>query len=128
MKLETLESIWEVGRKYTIVKYSEMGFPHAIQFTAKAMTIEPWAQYPKIARLICLPKGKRNGIVIRLNPKSMFLLFDGWVKPDVNMYRDFDFANNGQVECKKTLLCFSPEYMEIARNSVKSELCLCANY
>ena len=128
MKLETINSIWENGRKYTLVKFNDFGFPYSMPFTAHDFRIQPYAQYPETGLLVIKPKGKRNLRGIRIYPHSKFLIFKGWVDPDVEMYRDYDFSDDGQVECKKSLLCFASEYMEIARNSVLPELCLCASY
>ena len=128
MKLETLNSIWENGRKYTLVKFNDLGFPYAIKLTAKELIIEKYAQYPETARLVFKQKGKRKLRQVRIYPHTTFVLFRDWVEPDVNMYRDFNYDDSGKVECSKSLLCFSDEYLRIARESVPNEKCVAAYY
>lgn len=116
MKLATIESILEVGRKYTLVKFTDYGFPYAVQFKPKAFVIKPYAQYPETAYLQFRAKGMQRDNTIRIMPTDKFLIFRGWVKPDVDMYKGMG----------ESLVCFADEYIDIARNSIEPELCLFA--
>ena len=102
-----------IGQKYTVVKFGEMGFIFALQITLMESKITPYAQYQETVVLAFKQKGKRNIRQIRIFERDDYLVYEGWVSVNTEMY--VEQLSDG---CKRSLLSFDREYLQIAKRSV----------
>lgn len=106
------------GLQYTLVKYGEIGFVFAVKMTLAEIRVESYAQYPETTMLVFKQKGKRKLRGLRLMPRDRFIIWEGWVDPNVDIYArtvDTSFGPNTGFE---SFLSFSEEYMTRALASV----------
>lgn len=79
---EAVEQLTQ-GRKVTIVKFSEFGFPVVINTVIDKVVVEPYAQYKESLKIIHKPKRKRSLYANRIIPKDALLVYDGWLDIDL---------------------------------------------
>lgn len=103
------------GKKYTFVGFSEFGFPLSIQFVLNEIQIKKYAQYENIPHLIIRPKKCRSLRVKRIFPEDKFIIWEGWINPNVNMWDTSD--KNGFAQSK--FISFSDGYLKEALTSVE---------
>ena len=114
--------VLEVDKKYTIVGMGEFGFPYQFQMTLIEVRWEPYAQYQESALLIFRVPRKRNLRQVRFYNSRPFIVWEGWVSPDTEMYpfqKVKDYGTSGMVTLRSGFPCFDPRYMQIALDSVK---------
>jgi hypothetical protein len=104
------------GQRYTVVKMGDMGFCFSVQFELVEKRIEPWAQYAESVLLIFKQKGKRNLRQIRFINRDDFLVYEGWVEANTEMFVEED--KSGPFTVKKSLLSCDIEYLLRAKRSV----------
>lgn len=117
----------KTGRKYTLVGMSDIGFPYQKRMVITYPTdVMPYAQYPQSYVVTFREVGKRKDRQIRFYDNMSVIVWDGWVYPKTEMFVDVD----QQVDVndydtfrtvRKSLACFDPQYMKIARFSVSQE-------
>lgn len=114
----------KIGSKYTLVSFSEFGFPYDMQFTLLGIRREPYAQYPVSYVLEFMQKGKRKARQMRFYDIKRVIIWDGFVAPETGMYaatsRNKDFSD-GPVSIERSWTCFDPRYMARALNSVTQD-------
>lgn len=103
------------GQPVTIITYGDMGFLYAIQAKIQRVAEEKYAQYDSSLGIWYLPKGRRKKAGLLILPYKDLLVVSGWEPVEAAM-----FVGGGN----RSLLCFSPEYMEIARQSAKGRILL----
>ena len=114
--MEQLKNL-KVGLKYTLIKMGEMGFCYKIQFELVEIRVEPYAQYAESILLVFKEKRKRNVRGIRFLPRDSFLIFDGFVEANTEMYVE-DLPSANGVTCKISLASCDVEYLYRAKRSV----------
>lgn len=117
--MEQLKKL-EVGQKYTIASYGAFGFAYSIQFELVEVQAKPWAQYRETVVLVFKQKGKRKLRQLRFYDYSRFIVWAGYVEPNVSMWATEGERENG-VTFKRSFESFSNEYLERALASVKQE-------
>lgn len=105
--LETLQ-----GKKATIFKYSEMGFPQQIQCEILRVYKKDYAQYRDCVTVEYKPKGKRSAYVWRLFTYQTFAVFAGFVDLNANPFVS-EKHENGLI-IRESLTCFSGDYLKNA--------------
>ena len=106
----------QVFQKYTLVKMGDMGFCFSIQFELVERRAEPWAQYTETMLLIFKEKRKRNLRQVRLLKRDDFLIYDGWVDVNTEMFVEED--TSGPFTVRKSLMSCDIEYLLRAKRSV----------
>lgn len=81
--LPALEQLTQ-GRKVTIVKISEFGFPYALNTTINNVHISSYAQYSESLSIIHTPKRKRNKHGLRILDHNEIIVYDGWLDIEVD--------------------------------------------
>lgn len=104
------------GQKYTFVKMGDMGFPFALQLQLIDQKIEPYAQYAESVVLIFKLKGKRNLRQIRIIGRDDYLVYEGWVPINTEMYVEEEKV--GDMTVRRSLSSCDIEYLLRAKRSV----------
>lgn len=105
-----------LGKKATIVKYGEFGFPHSIKCTIQNVYRANYAQYDNMLHVIYKPARKRREYVFRVYDYSRYIVYAGYVDVDTEMFRTTLPSEPG-ITVQESLRCFSDEYLTIALNS-----------
>jgi hypothetical protein len=114
-QIETLETL--TGKKATILKFSEGGFPHSIKCVITKVYKKDYAQYDNCIHVNYKPIGKRSEYVWRIFDYQNFAIFAGHVELNTEM---FVSTKQGEgVVIRESLLCFSPDYITRALSSTK---------
>ena len=109
-QFEILEAL--KGKKATIFKYSEMGFPHQMQCEILNVYRKDYAQYKDCINVEYKPKGKRTGYVWRIFYYQTFAVFSGHV--DLNANPWVKESNTNGLIVRESLTCFSNDYLKNA--------------
>lgn len=111
------------GRKVTIVKFSEFGFPVVINTVIDSVTVEPYAQYRESLKIIHKPKRKRSLYGLRVLPKESMLVYDGWLDIDLDSFSNNILRQNEFVTVKQSKYrSFDKQFMKDALATIKDEL------
>ena len=114
--MEQLKNL-KVGQKYTLVKMGDMGFCYKVQFELIEVRVEPYAQYPESILLVLKERRKRNRGGIRFLPRDSFLIFEGFVDANTEMFVSTLPSENG-ITCRVSLANCDVEYLYRAKRSV----------
>lgn len=114
-----------VGKKATIFKYSEMGFPQSIQCEIMKVYTKDYAQYKDCITVEYKPKAKRTVYIWRLFYYQTFAVFAGFVDLNANMFVT-EKKENG-LTIKEGLTCFSDGYLRNALSSTNQKPILLQN-
>ncbi len=109
-----------IGKKITIFKYSDFGFPHSIQCEMRDVFLQDYAQYKNLVHIVYRPKGKKTDYVCRVYDYSTILIYVGWVDLKADMYVE-TLKSSEDVTVRRSLLSFSNEYAEIAMQSTNQK-------
>ena len=110
-------SVLKIGQKYTLVKLGDFGFPFTLQLELVEHKIVPYAQHRETALLTFKLRRKRNPRQLRIFERDEYLVYEGWVEVDTEMYVKTLPAING-LTCKQSLRSFDNEYLMRAKRSV----------
>jgi len=111
-----------IGHKATIVKFSEMGFPHSIKCEIKDVYEKDYAQYKNCLTVVYRPKGERTDYVWRIKGYSSFVVYVNHVEADTEMFvKTLPSSGEGGLVMSESFTCFSDEYMFKAIASVKQD-------
>lgn len=110
----------KIGEKYTIVRYSDLGFLFSVQLTVQKTDTVPWAQYAETVILWYRKKFERKPKGMRFCPRDQFLVFSGWVEVNTDMWVEKGTSGAG-FATKKSLPSFSQEYLKRALASVPAK-------
>lgn len=106
----------QIGKRYTVIRQNDMGFIFASHVEITGIKNEPYAQYGESIRLVFKLKGKRNLRQMRFLPHNLYLVWEGWLAVNTEMYIESSQENRFTVQ--KSLRSFDPEYFERAKRSV----------
>lgn len=110
------------GRKVTIVKLNDFGFPVAFQTVISSVTIEPYAQYNESLKIVHRPKRKRSLYSNRLLPSESVLIYDGWLTIDVDKLTNKIVKDTDTITVKQSRYSsFDKRYLRDALNNIKQE-------
>ena len=109
-----------IGKKITIFKYSDFGFPHSIQCEMRDVFLQDYAQYKNLVHIVYRPKGKKTDYVCRVYDYSTILIYVGWVDLKADMYVE-TLKSSEDVTVRRSLLSFSNEYAEIEMQSTNQK-------
>lgn len=109
------------GNKYTLVGFGEFGFLYQIQMTLKEVRVEPYAQYPVSYVLVFVPERKRSARQVRFYDDRKFIVWDGWVYPNTEMYvrKQVKLYDSQPVTIQESWTCFDQRYLTRAKLSVE---------
>lgn len=105
-----------IGKKITIFKYSDFGFPLSIQCEMRDVFLQDYAQYKNLVHIVYRPKGKKTDYVCRIYDHSTVIIYEGYVDLKADMYVE-TLKSSEDVTVRHSLLSFSNEYAEIAMQS-----------
>lgn len=106
----------KTGHRYTLVKMGDMGFPFALHLELVEQKIEPYAQYAATVLLIFKLKGKRKLRQVRIFGHDDYLIYEGWVEVNTEMYVEED--KSGLMTVRRSLASCDIEYLLRAKRSV----------
>lgn len=110
------------GRKVTIFKFSDFGFPVIFNTVIEQVLIEKWAQYNETMKMIHKPKRKRSFYSNRLLPDEKLLVYDGWLEVDIDKLTNNVIKENEYVTVKQSRYgCFDSQYLTDIVNLLNQE-------
>ncbi|ATF13666.1 hypothetical protein A616_17260 [Brevibacillus brevis X23] len=111
------------GRKVTIIKFSDFGFPVVINTVVERVLVEPYAQYRESLNIIHKPKRKRSLYSNRILPKNTLLVYDGWLDIDVDSLTKRVVKQDQHMTVKQSkYLSFDKQFMQDAISNIKGKL------
>ena len=109
------------GKKYTLVAMSEFGFPYKVHMTLVEAKVEPYAQY-KESLVIYFKKARGRRVYgVRFYGIKEFLIWEGFVNPDTNMYGQVEDRGDGVIVKTSRYRCFDSRYLYDAIESMKTK-------
>lgn len=115
---EAVEQLTE-GRKVTIMKFNDFGWPVVFNTVIERLEVKPYAQYKESLKIIHKPKRKRSLYSNLILPKEELLVFDGWLDIDTDNLMYNVTKDNEHVTVKQSKFgCFDSQFMADALNSV----------
>lgn len=110
-------SALKVGHRYTFVKLSDFGFPYSALLELVEIKVEPYAQHAETTVLTFKLKGKRKLRHLRIFNRDEYLVYDGWVEVDTEMYVE-TLPSSDDTKVSRSLRSFDNEYLYRAMRSV----------
>ena len=107
----------KVGHRYTLVKLNDFGFPYKAQLELVDQKITPYAQHAETILLTFKLKGKRYLRELRIFERDKYLVYEGWIEVDTQMFVQKLPGVHG-LSVQKSLRSFDDEYLNRAKNSV----------
>ncbi len=99
------------GHKYTLVYFTEFGFPVAQKITFSSMSFTTYAQHSDVVKLVFTPFRKRSKYSRRFYNCSL-MIFEGWQDMDESV-TDEIIRDDGEIKVMKSkYTCFSASYIE----------------
>lgn len=83
-ELEALQS--EQEEKFTLLSFCEFGLPYVIQFRLVKAEVDSYAQYDEAFFITARKKRARNPILLRFLPHEEFVIWKGWINPNLRIY------------------------------------------
>ena len=110
-------SALKAGHRYTLVKLNDFGFPYKANLELVEQKIEPYAQYTETMLLTFKLKGKRNLRQLRIFERDNYLVYDGWIEINTEMFVE-ELPGVAGLVIQKSLRSFDDEYFSRAKKSV----------
>lgn len=115
---EVVEQLTE-GRKVTIVKFNDFGFPVVMNTVIERLEVKPYAQYKESVKIVHKPKRKRTPCYNMILPQESLMVFDGWLDIDTDKLTNEVIKDNEHVTVKQSKYgCFDKQFMIDALNTV----------
>jgi hypothetical protein len=113
----------EGGKRYTLVKYNDFGFPCATQITLVSAEVKPYAQYDKNdnLKLVFKKKGGRKLLATNIHGISAALIYEGWVDVNTEMCPNEYSRSGSGLLVGRSLMCFDSQYMDNALTSLEQK-------
>ncbi|MEK4006364.1 hypothetical protein [Paenibacillus sp. FSL H3-0333] len=100
------------GQKVTIVKFSEFGFPYAVNTTIDSLVVKPYAQHKDSLYVTHKPKGKRKLWRDVFHPFQDFIVYDGWLNIDIDsLTKKVVSSNSTMTIIQGNYNCFDRRYL-----------------
>ncbi|MCR8641523.1 hypothetical protein NV379_02530 [Paenibacillus sp. N1-5-1-14] len=101
------------GRKVTLIKFSEFGFPVLINTVIDRTEIKPYAQYNESLKIIHKPKRKRSLFSNTILPYQELLIYDGWLETDIKMMTHETIKEAKNIKLEQSKYCsFDKSFFE----------------
>ncbi|WP_431785814.1 hypothetical protein [Paenibacillus lactis] len=108
---EAVEQLTE-GRKVTIVKFNDFGWPVVMNTVIERLEVKPYAQYKESLKIVHKPKRKRTSYYNMILPQESLLVFDGWLNIDTDKLTNNVLKDNDRVTVKQSKYgCFDKRFM-----------------
>lgn len=118
---EAVEQLTE-GRKVTIMKFNDFGWPVVMNTVIERLEVKPYAQYKESLKIIHKPKRKRSSYYNMILPKESLMVFDGWLDIDTDKLINNVLEDNDRVTVKQSKYrCFDSQFMVDALNTIGNE-------
>nr|WP_222125651.1 hypothetical protein [Paenibacillus xylanexedens] len=102
----------ETGRKLSIVKFSEFGFPQLIHTVIESVNVDHYAQFDNALYITHKPKRKRTNWTDIILPYQEVLVYDGWIDLDIDSVSRNIIISNRSVTVKQSKYSsFDSQYM-----------------
>jgi hypothetical protein len=120
-KPDEVETIMQglIGQKVTIFRFSEMGFPVSMPCTITGIERKKYAQYDNLLHVFYKLPRKKGLYVIRVYDRTSLLVYVGHVALRDSMFVSSE--ESGACTVRKSLVCFSDKYFEIALSSTEEK-------
>lgn len=116
------------GKRYTLFRLSEFGFPMAYQFTYKGyLKLVTYAQYRDVVKFEVRPAGKRGDRSYMLYNCS-FAIVEGWQDLPRDVIYNKVYSNAGAELYASKYACFDARYFEDIKKVLKNVLVVYENY
>jgi hypothetical protein len=107
----------KIGKKITIFKLSDWGFPNSINCVIEKVERKDWAQYKNLLHIQYRPARKRTSYVIRIKDHTSIMFYDGYVDLKSDMFIKTLPSSSADVVVRESLRSFDNGYFHIAKNS-----------
>ncbi|PYY28331.1 hypothetical protein [Paenibacillus illinoisensis] len=105
--------VLKVGRKVSIVKLSEFGFPQLIHTVIESIKVDRYAQYNNALYITHKPKRKRNTWTDVILPYQHVTVYDGWIDFDIDSASKVTLRSNERVTVKQSKYgSFDPRFIQ----------------
>lgn len=115
------------GERYTLLRFSEFGFPVVHKFTLHEVRCTTYAQYGDVASLRITPYRKRSLCALTLYNQS-FAIFKGWQDLDSNLWNETVRKGNGIKVERTKYACFDYRFFEECQTALKNPLVVYKHY
>ncbi|MGM1044857.1 MAG: hypothetical protein ACQEXX_01785 [Bacillota bacterium] len=100
------------GRKVTMYKFSDFGFPVVINTVIDSVEVKPYAQYKESLKINHKPKRKRSLYYNQILPNETLVVFDGWIVLDIDKLTSETIKDDRFVTVKQSKYgSFDKEYI-----------------
>ncbi len=107
------------GRKVTIMKFNDFGWPVVMNTVIDSLEVKPYAQYKESLKIIHKPKRKRSLYYNMILPKESLMVFDGWLDIDTDKLTNDIIKDDEHVTVKKSKYgSFDNQFMIDVLNTV----------
>lgn len=108
--------------KITIVKFSDFGFPIAIQTVLNSVEVKPYAQYSESLVLIHKPKRKRSLWKNTILPNESVIILEGWHNVDSEKLTYNTLEENENITVKQSKYgSFDNNFLKDVLNYIKAD-------
>lgn len=90
------------GKKVTVVKFSDFGFPIVWNTLLHSVDNKPYAQYNESLQIIHKPKRKRTYLRHTILPKESIVVFEGWHDIDMEKLTYNTVSENSNMTVKQS--------------------------
>ncbi|MBT2759877.1 hypothetical protein [Paenibacillus sp. ISL-20] len=115
---EAVEKLTE-GRKVTIMKFNDFGWPVVMNTVIERLEVKPYAQYKESLKIVHKPKRKRTSYYNMILPNESLMVFDGWLNIDTDKLTNNVIKDDEHVTVKQSKFgSFDKQFMADALNTV----------
>lgn len=87
IKIKEISEILRTKQRYTLLFYDDLtGFPVATQLTMQKVFVAPASEYEEALYLTFRVKNQRRGTEVILNPNKTFIIWEGYINIDTNIW------------------------------------------
>ncbi|CCC86352.1 hypothetical protein PPM_p0202 (plasmid) [Paenibacillus polymyxa M1] len=87
IKIKEISEILKTKQRYTLLFYDDLtGFPVATQLTMQKVFVAPASEYEEALHLTFRVKNQRRGTEVILNPNKTFIIWEGYINIDTNIW------------------------------------------
>lgn len=109
----------ETGRKVTMIKFSEFGFPQLIQTVIDSVKFDLYAQYNNALYISHKPKRKRSNYTEVVLPHQEVMIYDGWIDFDIDSVSHITIKSSQSVTVRQSkYTSFDPQFMIDLRSTL----------
>lgn len=106
----------EKCKRYTILGFTEFGFPYHMHITFLKYEVEPYAQYKKSYVLYFIKRRHKKVSGIRIYGIKKIYIFEDWIDLKTELFVSERLSAAG-IQTQETRNCFDEQYMVDAIDS-----------